>query len=122
VSRRADHLVVGISLAAAGMVLLAVLLSGDASSTARLVGAGLLVAAGVLFVVSSRRVPAGPTREPRSSRGRTEFGLLLVLGAVELVLWGVGLPDRSGQWGVATGFLVVGVGLVVAGRRAQSRS
>ncbi|WP_222195551.1 hypothetical protein [Modestobacter italicus] len=116
--RRVDHLVTGIGLVVAAAVLLAVLLATGGVTAPRVVGAALLAVAGALFVVSSRRVSPTSAGDRLWTRDRTAFGLLLVLGAVEVALWSVGTPDSSGRWGVATGFLVVGVVLVITGRRS----
>ncbi|MGY1751043.1 hypothetical protein [Modestobacter sp. SYSU DS0511] len=119
-SRRTDHLLTGVGLAVAGVALLAWGAAEGALTAARLAGALLLVAAGGLLVVSGMR---GPVRENPSTgawyRNRTVSGLLFLLIGAEVALWNVGVPDRAGQWGAATGFLIVGAVFVVLGARRR---
>ncbi|MGY1855789.1 hypothetical protein [Modestobacter sp. SYSU DS0290] len=119
-SRRTDHLLTGGGLAVGGVALLAWGTAEGVLTAARTAGALLLLAAGVLLVVSGVR---GPLRADGSTapwyRNRTTFGLLLLLMSVELALWSVGMPDRAGRLGAATGFLVVGAVLVIRGVRSR---
>ncbi|WP_299958797.1 hypothetical protein [uncultured Modestobacter sp.] len=121
-SPRTDRLITGIGLVVAGVACLALLLAAGDATAPRVAGAALLVLAGASLVVSGRRMARTPAGKRSRSRDRTVLGLLFVLGAVEVVLWDIGRSDDPGQWGVATGFLVVGAVLVIAGTRRRRRS
>ncbi|MGY1845141.1 hypothetical protein [Modestobacter sp. SYSU DS0875] len=116
-SRRTDLVLTGAGFAVAGVALLAWVAAEEALSAPRSIGALLLVLAGALLVVSGVRGSDG-TAAP-AFRDRTTFGLLLLLMSAELALWSVGVPDRAGRLGAATGFLVVGAVLVIRGVRSR---
>jgi hypothetical protein len=119
-TRRADFLTVGVSLGTAGGAILIYALVRDDATLPHLLGALLLIATGIAFaglgLASVDRSSFPVERLPRL-RHRRAFGLVLILGGLEVALWSIGTADRAGELGIASGCLLVGILFVVLGAR-----
>ena len=124
-TRRADFLLTGVSLGAAGGAFLIYALARHDATLPHLLGAVLLIAAGIAFTVlglasDSRSSP--PVEQLPWFRNRRAFGLVLILGGLEVALWSIGTAEKAGELGIATGCLLVGIMFVLLGAHGSSDS